>query len=188
LLSWASLSTAFKRLEKDGLLQDSKFDAWGRVGAAIVSALYSVANSLTTLMQKIASLRLLTRKVGNKYFHYSFVKGIAKWLFKAAAVMTAVFDIKKGLETWGAGNRLVGGLWIASGVTAFASVFAFFAAGWPMIILFMISIAIMALIMIFCDNEFQTWLSRCIFGNGDGSGKRYSSIEEEMLALEKAGE
>jgi len=96
-------------------------------------------------------------------------------------------DIKKGVEAIGKGKKFEGWLWILSGICAFLGIFGFFAKGWPMLILLLISIAIIAAIAIITDDDFQEWLAKCCFGHGDGSGVRYPNMEKEILALEQAG-
>jgi len=188
LLNWMSVKVAVNALNKAELLEEDQFNAWGRLGVAVISSFSTISKAMAEIVFRVNNIaQAMGRQAIITRIKREVLNRISKRLLRGAIIATGGLDIKKGVEEWGEGKKLVGVLWIASGVAAIVSIFGYFAAGWPMVILFLISIAIIALIVIFSDDDFQKWLSRCIFGNGDSSGVRYPNMEREMDALELAG-
>lgn len=107
-----------------------------------------------------------------------------KFLFKGAGGIIGLMDFGMLVKAWREGKYFDMSPWLASGFASFLSVTTYFAAGWPALILFLIGVAIIAAIVIFTDDDFQEWLSRCRFGKG--KGERYRDMKHEMLAFEEA--
>ncbi|MDR1647596.1 MAG: hypothetical protein LBR88_06130 [Zoogloeaceae bacterium] len=182
LLSWASMASAVKGIKKAIRLEENKFDAWGRLVSAVASALYTISSAVAEGLRLVPAF--LMRHRG---FVRSWLKPVSKLMFKAAAYITAGLDFIKGIATLRGGKTTEGGLLLASALAAFLSTAAHFAKGWPMVILFLVSVAIVAAIEIVTDDAYQKWLAKCIFGVGDSDGEHYKSMDQEMLALEEAG-
>jgi hypothetical protein len=188
VLSWSAMAASVKALDKawrldgGGYQSYASFDATGRLLSAAMSAVYTIANAASELMKKVPKVRLMcrlsTRVLAAK---------AAKYLFKAAQVVTAVMDTLKGIKRAFDGKNAEAGLLIVSAAATFLGILSYFAAGWPMVILFLVSLAIVVVIEIIKDDAYQEWLSKCCFGTGDANGEHYSDMKLEMLALEEAG-
>ena len=186
LLTWASMATAYKALDKALRLGEGQFDAWGRMGAAVVSAIYTISGAVSAIMQNVHRVRVMCLRVSTKLTHTA-VSAFSKRMFKGAAWITAAMDLIKGVEKGLNGKIFEGVLLGLSGIASIMSTLTYFAKGTPMVLLFLASVGIVAVITIVKDDDFQEWLSKCCFGYGYGDDKKhYASLETERLALEEA--
>ncbi|QBE62732.1 T6SS effector BTH_I2691 family protein [Pseudoduganella lutea] len=175
-----------------------RIDELDRTKQSLKVAVASVALSSALLETVAGTLQKFPEHPLSKaiFAHWAITEGAAKKAVKCAkifgalaGVANAAFDIMNAADAYNEGDWVLGSIYAASGVLSAAlAVAGYFLASaifWP---LFALTLILGLLVGVFRPAPVKKWIGRCYFSSQRSSGehKRYSSLDEELIAYNGA--
>jgi hypothetical protein len=176
---------AVQKLAEDegkAMSHEAKEAKW-RYGAGVAALAGTITEMSGLAAEKVAST--VPKLARGLTWIASKMQLVGKLIGVAGALVMAAWDIKLGVDQVKARNVGIGAAYFASAALGMGAAAALFFSWTGVGLLLVLAVmAVAVLIEYIKDNKVQSWLERCIWGNGPAP--RYSNEQEEMAQLRVA--